>query len=105
MTQLTLSLIGGLCNAPLWFALPSKRRSTRAKITFSPWSQLTLKLPIRKLIRSGNHFVWTRSDGKQFVCRTIRQLVARIMDWDGKLLQGLLKSATSQANASRRHHR
>lgn len=105
MNQLTLSLAGGMCNAPLWFALPNKRRATRSKIEFRPFVQLALKLHIRKLIRTGNHFVWTRSDGKQFVCRTIRQLVARIMDWDGKLLQGLLRSATSQANASRKRRR
>lgn len=93
MTQLTLSLTGGLCSAPLWFALPRKRRIAKGRITFMPWKQLTLKLPMRKLIRNASHFIWTRPDGKQFVCRTIRQLVARVMDWDGALLRGLLPMA------------
>ncbi|EHP38862.1 hypothetical protein OR16_34693 [Cupriavidus basilensis OR16] len=93
MNQLTLSLAGGLCNAPLWFALPRKRRVSKGRIAFAPWQQLTLRLPIRKLIRNASHFIWTRPDGKQFVCRTIRQLVARVMDWDGALLRGLLPTA------------
>ncbi|WP_092136715.1 hypothetical protein [Cupriavidus sp. YR651] len=101
MNQLTLSLAGGMCNAPLWFALPRKRRASRAKFAFRPWVQLVLKLPIRKLIRNTSHFVWTRPDGKQFVCRTIRQLVARVMDYDGAILRGLLPIA-ERLQASRR---
>ncbi|WP_454763088.1 hypothetical protein [Cupriavidus campinensis] len=93
MTQLTLSLIGGLCNAPLWFALPRKRRIAKGRFPFTPWKQLALKLPIRKLIRNASHFVWTRPDGKQFVCRTMRQLVARVMDYDGVILRCLLPIA------------
>jgi len=102
MTQLTLSLIGGLCNAPLWFALPRKRRSTRAKTTFCPWVQIAFKLHVRKLIRNASHFVWTRPDGKQFVCRTIRQLVARVMDYDGAILRGLLPIAERLKAAQKR---
>lgn len=93
MNQLSLSLTGGMCNAPLWFALPCRRRVARSKIAFQPFVQLALKLPIRKLIRNATHFVWTRPDGKQFVCRTIRQLVARVMDYDGAILRGLLPIA------------
>lgn len=93
MNQLTLSLAGGMCNAPLWFALPRRRRATRSKIEFRPWVQIPLKLTIRKLIRNTSHFVWTRPDGKQFVCRTIRQLVARVMDYDGAILRSLLPIA------------
>ncbi len=93
MEQLSLSLVGGLCNAPLWFALPRKRRVSKGRIAYTPWKQVPLKLVIRKLILAGQHFVWTRSDGKQFVCRTLRQLVARVMDWDGALLRGLLSMA------------
>ncbi|WP_341248607.1 hypothetical protein [Cupriavidus pauculus] len=93
MNQLTLSLTGGMCNAPLWFALPRRRRAARSKIAFRPFVQLTLKLHIRKLICNASHFVWTRPDGKQFVCRTIRQLVARVMDYDGAILRGLLPMA------------
>lgn len=44
-----------------------------------------------RLIRAASHFIWTRPDGKQFVCRTFRQLVARVYDYDGHLLQGLLR--------------
>lgn len=93
MNQLTLSLIGGACNAPLWFALPRKRRNVKGRFAFAPWKQLALKLPIRKLIRNTSHFIWTRPDGKQFVCRTIRSLVARVMDYDGAMLRGLLPMA------------
>jgi len=82
-----------MCNAPLWFALPRRRREARSKIAFCPFVQLTLKLHIRKLIRNTSHFVWTRPDGKQFVCRTVRQLVARVMDYDGAILRGLLPIA------------
>ena len=91
MEQLSLSLIGGLCTMPLWFALPRRHAITRGKLPFRPWQQLTLRLPIRRLIRAASHFIWTRPDGKQFVCRTFRQLVARVYDYDGHLLQGLLK--------------
>ncbi|WP_454712983.1 hypothetical protein [Cupriavidus nantongensis] len=93
MNQLNLSLIGGMCNAPLWFVLPRKRRTIKGRLPFTPWKQLALKLPIRKLIRNASHFVWTRPDGKQFVCRTIRSLVARVMDYDGAMLRSLIPIA------------
>jgi len=58
------------------------------------WTQLPLKLYLRKLYKIAKAgFVWTRPDGKQFVCRNMRQLVARIMDFDGHLLQGVLRMA------------
>jgi hypothetical protein len=59
--------------------------------TFKPWKQLGLKLYIKKLIRVSTGFFWTRPDGKQFYCKTIRSLIARIMDYDGKLLQQTLR--------------
>ncbi|RZI42469.1 hypothetical protein EGT07_14795 [Herbaspirillum sp. HC18] len=59
---------------------------------FKPWKQLTLKLYIKKLIRVSTGFFWTRPDGKQFFCKTVRQLVARIMDYDGHLLQQTLRA-------------
>lgn len=92
MQQLTLTLIGGLAQIPLWFATPKRHRHTKTRV-FSPWRQFPLELPIRKLTRKGSHFIWTRPDGRQFVCRTMRSLIARVMDYDGHLLQGLLKSA------------
>ncbi|NMV38263.1 hypothetical protein [Ralstonia insidiosa] len=92
MEQLSFTLIGGLCTMPLWFALPRRRTIKRGKLPFRPWQQLTLRLPIRRLIRAASHFIWTRPDGKQFVCRTFRALVARVYDYDGHLLQGLLRS-------------
>ena len=93
MTQLLLPLIGGIASAPLWFAKSKRRAAARALPSFKPWRQLRLKLFIRALIRKGSYFVWTRPDGRQFVCRTMRSLVARVMDYDGHLLQGLLKTA------------
>ena len=57
-----------------------------------PWKQLNLKLYIKKLIRVTAGFWWTRPDGKQFFCKTVRQLVARIMDYDGHLLKQTLRS-------------
>ncbi|HJW54712.1 MAG TPA: hypothetical protein VJ577_05510 [Burkholderiaceae bacterium] len=62
---------------------------------FSPWQQLPLKLYIKKLIRAVSGFFWTRPDGKQFHCKTIRSLIARIMDYDGHLLQSTLRSLKS----------
>lgn len=92
MQQLTLTLIGGLAQMPLWFATPKRPRRAKTGV-FAPWPQLLLKLPIRKLIRNGSHFIWTRPDGRQFVCHTMRSLIAQVMDYDGHLLQGLLKTA------------
>ena len=91
MEQMNLALVGGLCTAPLWFALPRRRAIKRPLFPFQPWCQLALRLPIRRLIRAASHFIWTRPDGKQFVCRTFRQLVERVYDYDGHLLQGLLR--------------
>ena len=80
------------------FPLPD-RRTLQCTPVVRPWEQLTLRLPIRRLIRAASHFVWTRPDGKQFVCRTFRQLVARVYDYDGHLLQGLLRSVTVRKRA------
>ncbi|MGB7482024.1 MAG: hypothetical protein WA924_16995 [Burkholderiaceae bacterium] len=56
------------------------------------WTQLPLKLHLRKLYKIPKvGFIWTRPDGKQFRCRNMRQLVARIMDYDGHLLNGVLR--------------
>ncbi len=91
MEQLSFTLIGGLCTMPLWFALPRRRTIKRGKLPFRPWQQLPLPPPIPPLYRRESHFIWTRPDGKQFVCRTFKQLVARVYDYDGHLLQGLLR--------------
>ena len=64
MEQLSFNLIGGLCTMPLWFALPRRRTIQRGKLPYRPWQQLTLHLPIRRLIRAASHFIWTRPDGK-----------------------------------------
>lgn len=92
MQQIALTLIGGFAQMPLWFAKPKRRKTVRAGI-FAPWSQLTLKLPVRALVRKGHCFVWTRPDGRQFVCRNTRSLAARIRDYDGRMLKRLLNSA------------
>jgi hypothetical protein len=92
MTQLQLILLGGIASAPLWFAR-RKRHHRTPGVPFAPWRQLRLRLPLRALIRKGSHFIWTRPDGRQFVCRTMRSLVARVMDYDGHLLQGLLTAS------------
>lgn len=55
------------------------------------WRQLELKLIVRRVIKDNRGFVWTRPDGKQFRCRTVRQLVSRIMDYDGYLLKGVMR--------------
>lgn len=55
------------------------------------WRQLTLRLVVRKVVRDKRGFIWTRPDGRQFRCRTMRQLVARIMDYDGHLLAGVVR--------------
>lgn len=93
MEQISLSLIGGMCNAPLWFATPKRRTIKRGTGLFRPMVQLRLKLYVRKLVRFNKGFIWTRPDGKQFFCKTIRSLVARVMDYDGAILRGLLKMA------------
>lgn len=58
------------------------------------WKQIPLKLHLRKLYKIPKiGFVWTRPDGKQFVCKTMKKLVAKIMDFDGHLLNGVLRMA------------
>ncbi|MBB5391278.1 MULTISPECIES: hypothetical protein [unclassified Herbaspirillum] len=56
-----------------------------------PWKQLRLTLYVRNLVRKGAAFIWTRADGRQFFCKTMRQLVARIMDYDGHILHSIFK--------------
>lgn len=69
-----------------------KRAASRmASAPARAWRQLTLRLVVRKVIHDTRGFVWTRPDGRQFRCRTMRQLVARIMDYDGHLLGGVLR--------------
>jgi len=91
MQQATLDLIGGACNGTLWFATPKRRAAKRASGLFRPMVQLRLKLFVKKLVRFNKGFVWTRPDGKQFFCKTMRSLVARVMDYDGAMLRSLLK--------------
>ena len=91
--QNELNLIGGMCNAPLWFATPRRRTVKRGLGLFQPMTQLCLKLYIKKLVRHNKGFVWTRPDGKQFFCKTLRSLAARVMDYDGAMLRGLFKMA------------
>lgn len=65
----------------------SRMGSTPARV----WRQLTLRLVVPKVVRDMRGFIWTRPDGRQFRCRTMRQLVARIMDYDGHLLAGVVR--------------
>ncbi len=70
------------------------RKALGKKIAAITWTQLPLKLHLRKLYKIPKiGFIWTRPDGKQFACRNIRALVARIMDYDGHLLNGVLRMA------------
>jgi hypothetical protein len=92
MEQMTLTLRGGACTAPLWFAWAKRRSAKKASGAFRPMVQLRLKLYVRKLVRFNKGFLWTRPDGKQFFCKTIRSLVARVMDYDGAMLRGLLRT-------------
>lgn len=67
-------------------------RKAVSKIATYTWTQLEMKLHLRKLYKIAKvGFIWTRPDGKQFVCRSIRRLVAQIMDYDGHLLNGVLR--------------
>lgn len=88
MIQMVLNLID--TNKPT----ARVRVKRAAKIASAPgraWRQLTLRLVVRKVLRDARGFIWTRPDGRQFRCRTMRQLVARIMDYDGHLLGGVLR--------------
>lgn len=53
----------------------------------SATAQLPLRLHLKRLIKIACGIVWTRPDGKQLVCRSLRQLAARVMDYDGRLLK------------------
>jgi hypothetical protein len=89
MIQMCLSLID--TNKPT-ARVRIKRAATRiANTALQGWRQLTLRLVVRKVIRDPRGFLWTRPDGRQFRCRTVRQLVARIMDYDGHILKGVLR--------------
>lgn len=88
MIQMILNLID--TNKPT-ARVRVKRAAKMAKATGRAWRQLTLRLVVRKVLRDTRGFVWTRPDGRQFRCKTMRQLVARIMDYDGHLLGGVLK--------------
>ncbi|NQE50576.1 MULTISPECIES: hypothetical protein [Herbaspirillum] len=48
-------------------------------------------LYVRNLMRKGAAFIWIRPDGRQFFCKTMRQLVARIMDYDGYILHTIFQ--------------
>lgn len=70
-----------------------RKALAQANDMLTSWKQIPLKLFLRKLYKIAKAgFVWTRPDGKQFVCATMRKLVAQIMDYDGHLLQGVLRS-------------
>ncbi|WP_242560048.1 MULTISPECIES: hypothetical protein [Pandoraea] len=58
---------------------------------------MRLKLPLRRLIKAGKGFIWTRPDGIQFVCKTMRSLIARIMDYDGHLIPASIRKAMSKS--------
>lgn len=87
--QLSLDLFGGFCPA----RIKQRRAPCPLPNPFRPWRQLSLKLPQRRLIQTGKGFIWTRPDGIQFVCKTMRALIARIMDYDGRLLPACMRSA------------
>lgn len=91
--QLSLDLFGGFCPARI-----KERRAPRPRPTpLRPWRQLRLKLYLRRLIKAGKGFIWTRPDGIQFVCKTMRSLIARIMDYEGHLLPACVRSAMSKS--------
>ncbi|BEV17545.1 hypothetical protein HBDW_43330 [Herbaspirillum sp. DW155] len=75
-----------------YFAHFKRTRKALAPSNFvPPWKQLRLTLYVRNLMRKGAAFIWTRPDGRQFFCKTMRQLVARIMDYDGYILHTLFQ--------------
>lgn len=95
--QLSLDLFGGFCPARI-----KHRRTPRPlPITDRPWRQLRLKLHLRRLIKAGKGFIWTRPDGIQFVCKTMRSLIARIMDYDGHLIPASIRAAMSKSRTRR----
>lgn len=63
----------------------------KACTMLTSWKQLPLKLYVKTLFKAKKGFYWTRPDGRQFFCPTIRALVTKIMNYDGHLLQGVLK--------------
>ncbi|MFZ5454877.1 MAG: hypothetical protein ACOY9I_04425 [Pseudomonadota bacterium] len=89
MIQMILDLID--TNAPSARARIKRTASTLTSAPARVWRQLKLRLVVRKILRDTRGFLWTRPDGRQFRCRTMRQLVARIMDYDGHLLSGVLR--------------
>jgi len=75
-----------------YFAHFKRTRKALAPSNFvPPWKQLRLTLYVRNLMRKGAAFIWTRPDGRQFFCKTMRQLAARIMDYDGYILHTIFK--------------
>ncbi|AKM32700.1 hypothetical protein AB870_09310 [Pandoraea faecigallinarum] len=95
--QLSLDLFGGFCPART-----KQRRIPRPPLASQrPWRQLRLKLYLRRLIKAGKGFIWTRPDGIQFVCKTMRSLIARIMDYDGHLIPASIRAAMNKSRTRR----
>jgi hypothetical protein len=67
------------------------RRAIAKAIPATAWRQLPLKLYVKTLFKIKTGFYWTRPDGRQFFCKTVRQLITRIMNYDGHLLQATLR--------------
>jgi hypothetical protein len=88
--QMSLYLVGGEGQVS---TVRQKLRAavSKAKAAFSPWTQLRLKLYVKTIFKARTGFWWTRPDGRQFYCKTVRNLIARIMDYDGHLLQSTLR--------------
>ena len=69
-----------------------RKTLTKANDMLTAWKQIPLKMHLRKLYKIAKvGFIWTRPDGRQFTCKTMRQLVTKIMDYDGHLLNGVLR--------------
>ncbi|VVE85479.1 hypothetical protein PSP31121_05267 [Pandoraea sputorum] len=95
--QLSLDLFGGFCPART-----KQRRIPRPPLAPPrPWRQLRLKLHLRRLIKEGRGFIWTRPDGIQFACKTMRSLIARIMDYDGHLIPASIRAAMNKSRTCR----
>jgi hypothetical protein len=58
----------------------------------------TFAKKLHKHLRTG--FIWIREDGKQKVCRNMRDLANAIMDFDGRLLNKFFEQAAKVRKVS-----
>lgn len=70
-----------------------RKALAKANDMLTSWKQLPLKLYVKTLFKARKGFYWTRPDGRQFFCPTMRNLIKKVMNYDGHLLAGVMKLA------------